>query len=123
MRAPIILAALIAAGPAPAQSEPAVARYSVVVVERTAGGDVTARLTATRRRYTTSWILECKGAGDRGRRPEPSTYRGASVADDRWLEWRGQPGRFTLALGEPRLWMSSLPGCPRVGQPQIQPLP
>ncbi len=92
MRAPIILAALIAAGPAPAQSEPAVARYSVVVVEGTAGEDVTAQLTATQRRYTTSWILECKGAGDRGRRPEPSTYRGASVADDRWLEWRGQPG-------------------------------
>ncbi len=45
------------------------------------------------------------------------------MADDRWLEWRGQPGRFTLALGQPQLWMSSLPGCPRVGQPQIQPLP
>jgi hypothetical protein len=118
MRAALTLAAFLAAGPAPAQSEPPVARYSVVVVERTAVGKLTATLTATRRRYTTSWTLECTGA-----RSEPSTYRGASVADDRWLEWRGQPGRFTIALAEPRLWMSSIPGCPRIGQPRIERLP
>lgn len=122
MRAILTLVAL-AAGPAPAQAEPPVTRYSVVVVERTAGGELTATLTATRRRYTTAWTLECTGAGDRHARPEASTYRGASVADDRWLEHRGAAGRFTIALAEPRLWMSSLPGCPRVGQPQIEPLP
>lgn len=122
MRAALILAAL-AAGPAPAQAEPPVSRYSVTVVERTASGDVTARLTATRRRYTTAWSLECTGAGNRRGRPEVSTYRGSSVSDDRWLEWRGQPGRFTIALAEPRLWMSSIPGCPRIGQPRIERLP
>lgn len=121
MRAPIILAALLASGPAPAQSEPPVARYRVTVVERTAtGGTLTATLTANRRRYTTSWSLECRGAGAG---PEPSTYRGSSVAEDRWLEHRGPAGRFTMALGEPRLWMSSLPGCPRVGQPRVEGLP
>jgi hypothetical protein len=121
MRAALILAAL-AGGPAPAQSEPPVARYRVTVVERTAGGTLTATVTATRRRYTTSWILECKGAGDRRRR-EPSTYRGTSVAEDRWLEHRAPAGRFTIALGEPRLWMANLRGCPAVGQPRIERLP
>lgn len=120
MRAILALAALLAAGPAPAQSEPPVVRYSVVVVERTAGGDVTARLTATRKTYTTAWVLECRGAGAR---PEPSTYRGTSVGEDRWLEHRGPAGRFTIALGEPHLWMSSIPGCPRIGQPRIDGLP
>ena len=119
MRAILIFAAL-AGGPVSAQPEPPIARYRVVVVERTTCGELTATLTATRRRYTTSWTLECMGASAR---PEVSTYKGTSVADDRWLEWRGQPGRFTIALGQPRLWMSSLPGCPRVGQPRIQPLP
>ena len=118
MRAALILAALFAAGPAPAMAEPPVSRYSVVVERTAAGGDVTARLTATRRRYTTSWTLECRGA-----RAEPSTYTGSSVADDRWLEHRAPAGRFTVALAEPRLWMSSLPGCPRVGQPRIDGLP
>jgi hypothetical protein len=120
MREILIIAALLAGEPATAQPEAAVDRYRVTVVERTAGGEHTATLTATRRRYTTSWVLECRGAGAR---PETSTYRGSSVADDRWLEWRGPAGRFTLALMQPQLWMSSLPGCPRVGQPQIQPLP
>lgn len=123
MRAILILAALAAGEPATAQPEAAVDRYRVTVVERTPGGTLTATLTATRRRYTTSWSLECKDAGDRGRRPELSTYRGSSVAEDRWLEHRAPAGRFTIALGEPRLWMSSIPGCPRVGQPRIEQLP
>lgn len=72
----------------PRCSRPPVARYRVVVVERTAGGSLTATLTATRRRYTTIGALECTGAGAR---PEVSTYRGTSPGKDRWLEWRGQP--------------------------------
>jgi hypothetical protein len=123
MRATILLVAL-AAGPAPAQAELPVSRYRVTVVERPAsGGTLTATLTATRRRYTTAWILECLDAGDRSARPEPSTYRGSSVGEDRWLEHKGPSGRFTIALGQPQLWMANLPGCPRVGQPRIERLP
>lgn len=101
----------------------------MVVVERTAaGGSLTAKLTATRSKHTTSWSLECMDDGDRSAHPpKVAFYKGTSAAEERWVEgtYRDeyQNSKFTLAVGQPQLWMANLRGCPRVGQPRIKRLP
>ena len=51
----------------------------------------------------------------------------ASGHCERWVEgtYRDeyQNSKFTLAVGQPQLWMANLRGCPRVGKPRIKQLP
>lgn len=124
----VMVSACIYAGPVAAQVNTP-DRLRVVVVERTAaGGSLTAKLTATRSKHTTSWSLECMDNGDRSAHPpKVAFYKGTSAAEERWVEgtYRDeyQNSKFTLAVGQPQLWMANLRGCPRVGQPRIQRLP